>query len=238
MENRPAPIPEGFDVIQNGDQAIIRRRWFSHFVWIPLFFCIAWDSFLVFWYSMALGGSVHGGTLWIMLAFPVVHVAIGVGLTYFVICTFFNQTDFILSPSQLVVRTHPLPWLGNLALETSDLTAFSHRRRFLNSNNYGNGSRVTYDVMYVDGENRERTLVKGLPREEQSEYLTRGTRAVLPAGSRQRNGRWIGSNAGPGDGLINGSGSLDRDERGRKFLAPAEHGRVGVPASFLVFVRG
>src|SRR6187401_1885165 len=37
-----------------GGELYLRRNWFTPALFFLLFFCIAWDSFLVFWYSMAL----------------------------------------------------------------------------------------------------------------------------------------------------------------------------------------
>ena len=33
----------------------IRRRWFAPMFLFLVFFCVAWDGFLIFWYSVAFG---------------------------------------------------------------------------------------------------------------------------------------------------------------------------------------
>jgi hypothetical protein len=161
-------IPEGLDVLQHGDSAVIRRTWFSHTVWFLVFFCVAWDSFLIFWYSMALGPHKNAGPMDLMaIIFPIGHVAVGVGLTYFVICTFLNKTDITLSESKLTIRTHPLPWIGNKTVDPADLTNFVIRER---SNRNRNGGSM-FNVMYVNRQNKECPLVRWLPNEEQAEYV-------------------------------------------------------------------
>jgi hypothetical protein len=160
---------------------VIRRSWFNHLVWFFLFFCIAWDSFLVFWYSMALGGT-KGPMSVIALVFPLAHVAVGVGLTYFVLCTFFNKTDVILSSAGLTVRTHPLPWRGNRTIAATDLVSVFYRERTASGRR---NSSVSYDLMYVDSSNREQMLVKGLPNEEQAAFLEDAvTRYYFPEDKR------------------------------------------------------
>jgi hypothetical protein len=116
------PIPEGLDILQDGDAVVIRRSWFSHIVWFLVFFCIAWDSFLIFWYRMALFGSDQGPSSFHLIAilFPIGHVAVGLGLTYFVFCLFLNQTDAILRPDTLAIQTHPLPWRGNQTIPVAE----------------------------------------------------------------------------------------------------------------------
>jgi hypothetical protein len=53
----PAGQPEGFRVEELGQTQRITRRWFMPQAWFLIFFCLAWDSFLVFWYSMAFAGA-------------------------------------------------------------------------------------------------------------------------------------------------------------------------------------
>ena len=51
----------------------IRWRWFSPMYFGLLFFCIAWDSFLIFWYSMALHMK-H--VPWLMVVFPIGYLSL------------------------------------------------------------------------------------------------------------------------------------------------------------------
>ena len=51
----PVPRPEGVAVGDLGDRRQLSWPWFRWPVLALVFFCLAWDSFLVFWYSMAFG---------------------------------------------------------------------------------------------------------------------------------------------------------------------------------------
>lgn len=95
----------------------LRRRWFQAQHVFLLFFCIAWDSFLVFWYGSALGTDAP----WLMIVFPLAHVAVGVGLTYSVIAGFLNRTTLSLTPETLSVRHGPIPWRGNGSYPRGDI---------------------------------------------------------------------------------------------------------------------
>lgn len=83
-------------------------------------FAAAWDGFLVFWYAAALSGLGRSGTehawSWFAILFPVAHVAVGVGLTYFLVAAVFNCTTIDLDGQTLRVRHGPVPWLGNREL--------------------------------------------------------------------------------------------------------------------------
>jgi hypothetical protein len=111
----PQPPAIKFEDLGNGMR--LTRRWLNWSVVFLTFFCIAWDGFLVFWYSMAL----QPGAPWIMAVFPVCHLAIGVGLTYTTLTIYLNRTVLEVDEGRLTVRNGPLPWPGNRALEVSDL---------------------------------------------------------------------------------------------------------------------
>src|SRR5215217_2640549 len=126
MTQRPLPIPEGIEILQEGGAVVIRRSWFSHLVWFLIIFCLAWNSFLIFWYSVMLGFAAGAPSpfKFIIILFPLVHVAVGLGLTYFVFCLLLNKTDVILRTDTLEIKTHPLPWRGNQMIPVTDLVSF------------------------------------------------------------------------------------------------------------------
>lgn len=78
MSTLPPTIPEGFDLIKTSDGVIIRRNWLTWAIAPMAFFAVFWDGFIIFWYATAL--KTHGPL--IMILFPLLHVAVGVGLTY------------------------------------------------------------------------------------------------------------------------------------------------------------
>jgi len=173
MTDRSIPIPEGLDLITDYQGVVIRRKWFSHVVWFILLFVIVWDSFLITWYSSVT--RIDGKDLFSLLfyIFPLGHVAVGVGLTYFCVCVFFNTTDILARPDHLQIITYPLPWIGSKVVSRRDLNGFLVRERWSNNNNYNNGARsVTYKVSYVDTDNREQTLLARLSNREQAEYIS------------------------------------------------------------------
>src|SRR5436309_664330 len=82
---RPAPVkrprvaqPRAITVEDLGGTGLrLTRSWFTWAVLFMTVFCIIWDSFLIFWYSLAL----QPGTPWIMAVFPILHVLVGVAIT-------------------------------------------------------------------------------------------------------------------------------------------------------------
>jgi len=169
----PEPtIPEGFEVRTEPDgSTVVRRRWRS-WVLIPLaFFALIWNGFLVGWYSAAF--SFHGAPL-MMLLFPLLHVAVGVGLTYYVLASLVNVTAVTVSYSGVRVRSGPAPWFGNRTVPADAIHQVLVRERTGSRN-----SAPTYRLMYAGADRKERRLVDSLPQSEQAEYLAHLVRRSL-----------------------------------------------------------
>lgn len=156
-------IPEGLDLTSDDrGRLVIRRRWFNLSV-IPLtFFCIAWDAFLIFWYTAA---AAMEETPWIMVVFPVAHVAVGVGLTYYCIAMYVNKTDLTLSADGMEVHTYPIKWLGDQFVPLSGCAGVLVREE---TDSYKNS---TYYVKYADSQGREKKLVNGMKAREQANFI-------------------------------------------------------------------
>ena len=167
-KRRPAadvPQPKGIDVQDWDGNLRITRRWFSPVFIFMIFFCVAWDGFLVFWYSIAI---TQDDVPWIMVVFPVAHVAVGIGLTYFTLCGFLNRTIITVDGGRLTVRHTPLPWPGNRSLDTADVKQLYCRRRIRNGRN---GSSETYDLHLITSNNAKIKLASGLEDPEQALFL-------------------------------------------------------------------
>jgi hypothetical protein len=111
---RRAAFPRGGDLV-------IETRWFEARRHLPMLaFCVLWDVFLVAWYARIFGFDAParaGAALTVLFAvFPVMHVAIGVGLTYRVLAGLMNRTRVGLRDGALFVRHGPLPWRGGRTL--------------------------------------------------------------------------------------------------------------------------
>lgn len=165
VEEGMPPIPTGVRVTDDGFIRKLEFRWFTPAAFGLLLFCIAWDSFLVFWYSMAFGGAAqgNGGFDWVMVVFPIVHVAVGVGTTYTTLCLFVNRTTVSVGVRLRVVHG-PLFWPGQVSLPADAVTAVYCEDVVRRGKG---GTSVTYTVKVVAGDGREVTLltaIDGLPK--------------------------------------------------------------------------
>jgi hypothetical protein len=136
--------------------------WFSPIAYFLAFFCTIWCGFLLFWYSMALAG----GAPWIFLVFPLLHVAVGVGLSYYTLCLFKNKTYIDVDKNYLSVTHKPIPWWkGNKALTTDLIQQIYVKEKM--TNNKG-GVSVTYELRakLTDGKDVELFNIQSLESHE------------------------------------------------------------------------
>lgn len=111
---RPARVR----VENEGSELRLSWRWWSWRVCFLVFFCISWDASLVFWYSVGIANPAFP---WIFFVFPIVHLAVGVSLTYFTLAILVNRTVVLVDQEELQVRHGPLPWLGNLRIPVDQI---------------------------------------------------------------------------------------------------------------------
>lgn len=163
------PVPDRFTVENDGMELTIRQRWFQWGLLFLLFFAIAWDSFLVGWYWMLTSGPFGGNNVMpdpmklIFFVFPIAHVAVGVGLTYFVLAGFLNSTVIRVADGILSVRHGPLPWRGDLDLPSDEIEQIYCQNK-LRSSRDDNGhasTSMSYEVHAVVA-GLKRKLLSGL----------------------------------------------------------------------------
>ncbi len=148
-------VPASVRIEKDGQSARIVQRWFS-FKYIPLLlFCVAWDGFLIFWYSLALGG----GEPWIMAVFPIVHLAIGVSVTYTTLCGFVNRTVLEVTRDELAVWYEPLPWPGEKTIKVADLKQLYCKEKVTRGEN---STTSQYQLYALTRDNRQVALVSNL----------------------------------------------------------------------------
>lgn len=165
VDRAPAALPSRFTVdMSHGDRLRIRWRWFRPMALFLIFFCIAWDGFLVTWYGIGL--AMDDAPI-IMFLFPLIHVAVGVALTYYTLALLLNTTTVAVTRGELTVRHGPLPWVP-ATLPVRDLEQLYVERKVRHNKN---GTSVTFQLMAVTRDHSGRKLVGGLEELGQALYL-------------------------------------------------------------------
>lgn len=163
----PPPMPPGLQTAIVGDALHIRYKWFRPAILFLLFFAIAWDSFLLFWYGAAL--FVPGPGKIIMLVFPIAHLAVGVGITYAVLCGLFNTTTISVSRGALGIRHAPFSWgFGNKLIPVDQLDQLYCRSETTSGKN---GSTTTYSLHAILADGKRLDLITKLDDRDLAAYL-------------------------------------------------------------------
>ncbi len=164
IERPQVPLPTGFQVEDAGFGLTISRRWFSCVILFLVFFCIAWNSFLVFWYSMAFGNDFP----WFFKVFPIAHVAVGIGLTYFTLAGLFNRTTIRVDDQYLKVRHGPIPWLGNQTLPSNEIDQLYTQEQ---THHGKHGVYRSYKVCALTRDGRKVVLISNLQEVDQALFI-------------------------------------------------------------------
>lgn len=185
------PIPENLDVYEGLSQLTISFKWFKPVYYFTLLFSIVWCGFLLFWYSMAFGALFSGENegIWIMLLFPLLHVAVGVYLAYYTLCGFLNKTFIEVNSHSLTVRYEPLPWFGARHLMRASVKQLYTIQHVQSSKN---GRTITYRVQAITTENKSITLVRDLDTAQHAQFIERKIEQYLGIENQAVEGEYQG----------------------------------------------
>lgn len=176
---RPRPaveLPRRFTVEDGLQGLVIRRRWFQPSFVFLAGFCVIWNGFLFAWYSFAGPEAPL-----LVLVFPALHVALGLGLTYFTLAGFLNTTTIQVGADSIQVRHAPLPWPGVAHIPAMRVTQLFCKERIHRGKN---GSRSTYEVWAVLDDGPTKKLVSGLDEPDQALFVEQRVEKALGLADR------------------------------------------------------
>jgi len=142
----------------------IRWRWFKARHLGMLGFGAVWSAFLVFWYASVSAGHAP----WIFFVFPLLHVAVGIGILYGALAGLINRTTLTVSDGRLAIAHAPLPWRGARTLDVGEikqLYCIEEQKRTKS------GSTTSYTVKLQRRGGDEIALVKNLDDRSQALFI-------------------------------------------------------------------
>lgn len=156
-DKKKRQMPEKFIIEQHPDGVEVIYRWLGKQHWAMLLFAVFWNGFLFVWVMISLSMGAY-----FMILFAGIHIAIGVGIGYYVLSGFLNRTSIMIRDSALEIIHRPLPVFGmkDQVIERQKIEqAYCKRRVAYTSNDV---PVYVFDVHYLDEYEEEQTLVKGL----------------------------------------------------------------------------
>lgn len=163
------PTPARWQSRHEAGSLILTHRWYRPLYIFLVIFCVVWNGFLGIWYSLFLKGGIDAGPLsWIFLLLPLIHVALGIGITYFTIAGFLNTTSIIAERGQLTVKHRPLPWLhaGTISNLELDQLYCKETRQESKGQTY-----FRYRLCALLKNGRERVLISNMDSPDDALYL-------------------------------------------------------------------
>jgi len=158
-------IPSQITISKGFQQLKITRKWFDvkYIYIIP--FVLIWNAFLFYWYKMALS---YPNIDWLALLFPILHVSMGIGLTYYVLTGLFNKTVIDVNFNSFNVRHSPFPYSGNKTLASKTLIQLYCKREDFWSRFHGSSS---FTVHAITSRRENIKLLSGLENAEQALFI-------------------------------------------------------------------
>lgn len=156
-------LPATIHVQDAGKTLHVSLRW-RHWKFYPLaFFCVLWDGFMIFWFTMAIASGA-----WPMALFGSLHAAVGVALTYYTVCGFVNRTTVYVGDGRIAVAHEPLPWPGARDIALDELEQLFCEERIHRTKN---GTSYTYELHAILRDGNRIKLLSGLNAPEEAFFL-------------------------------------------------------------------
>lgn len=163
-ESMALGLPEKIELNEYPDYLHITRKWFGMQVVFMTVFALFWNVFLVRFYA----GMDEEATDAFTSLFPLIHVAVGIGVSYYAIVGWFNKSNIFVSRDAIEINHKPLPWFGHKKLKSSDLKQLYTKEKVSSSRN---GTTVTYELHAVLNNGTNTKLLSGLENSEQGLYI-------------------------------------------------------------------
>jgi hypothetical protein len=125
---------------------VLTRRWFDRYALLALFVCVAWNSTLLVWYAFAVGPTDGAASL-VMFLCPLLHVAVGLLVTYNAAAALVNRTIIVLEGRTARVRHTPLSFSG-----TRELALEGLRRVYVTQHAVGRRSSQVFWSVFLECE--------------------------------------------------------------------------------------
>lgn len=165
--NRPEMmIPEGTEVLHLPSSLDIRTNWSrgksKGGTWFLLFFAIMWNAMI---WPFAISGIVSGAILSVL---PMaLHLAVGLGLAYYVLSMFINKTDIYVTSNDITISSTPMknPFSKDIVISTKNINQL-YVTRYVSSTTNGVPNHA-YALYAITSQNKRIPLIKGMNKETQ-----------------------------------------------------------------------
>lgn len=166
--------PEKFMLNRMPDGLEINYRWLGKQHKGLMFFAVIWNAFIIFFTAMMLFAGVEDSDFEspiAILCFLIPFYAVGIGMAYYVLTGFLNQTYIRIRGNGIETSHAPIPTFGvkNQVIHRKDVAQIYCTRRVAYTSN--DVPVHVYDVHYVKHGGDDYELVKGLDSLHKAIYI-------------------------------------------------------------------
>lgn len=166
-----APLPEGVLVEKDKSRTKITLPWSRIKGLLLLILSVILFSLIYLFYTTTDARFSEGVTKASIIAFIIASY-----VAYVTFVNLFNKTIIVLNSEWLRIRHRPLPWFGNVTLDTQDIEQFyvveeNHRAK--------DGGIYSYTLNAVTRDHRKILILKGLATPDQGLFLEHALEEVL-----------------------------------------------------------
>lgn len=166
--NRPEMmIPEGTEVLHLPSSLDIRTKWNrgkagGAGMWFMVFFTVLWNAML---WPVAFS-SIAAGSILSVLPMAA-HLAVGLGLIYYLMTIFFNHTDIYVTDTEITMSSAPLknPFKKDIVIPTKNINQL-YVSRYVSSTTNGAPNHA-YALYAITNTNKRISLLRGMNKETQ-----------------------------------------------------------------------
>jgi len=176
-KKRPEVVmPSNIEVLQLRNELDISLDWWSKDK-KPSFlisFTVFWNSFVSIFVLVALATGE-----WFMFAVISIHLSVGIGLAYYLLCKYFNKTTFRATRGFLTTKHHPLPvpFYGEKDIPIDEIEQLYCKEYVAATQN--KQPVYAYAVYLLTKDGKEVKILKGLDTPQQVLYVEQEVESFL-----------------------------------------------------------
>ncbi len=178
------PIPEGLQLEENSQGITISYRWYSHVVWFLIFFAFIWNGFLVGW--------MLADTPFFFKMFASIHVAVGIGLVWYIVCLFLNTTIIKITKHEITISHAPIPlpiYAKSMQLSRFDIAQVYVAQ--VSTTNKGN-TTYSFELRAISSKNISKKLSINCDNYEKAIFYKRKIEQVMRIEPQPIEGEYLG----------------------------------------------
>lgn len=159
-ERPDLPQPPSWEVRHEGADLVLTQSWRAATSYFLVLFATGWNGILIAMAAMVFaapassGGAAQPPSGFHFLA-VLPHVLVGIAVAYWAAASVLNATTVRVGPSRLDVQHGPLPWFGGGSVGVSAI-----RQLYVEESNVRVNRRATYNLVWIDGANVGRPLIR------------------------------------------------------------------------------